>query len=521
MTLDLDLDPIQAAWVELWRARTGGNAEARFAKYRDDPVSFGQEVLGATYWDAQVSTLNALARKRRVSIRGPRKSSKTHTAAHAVLWFISTAPSRVVTIGPSGKQVREQLWARIASEKAASREPLPGECHTVDWRVAPDWYGIGMATDEPDNVRGFHADIDPADLVKGAVKRAASERPRRRLLIIIDEANGIRADILDALQGSMQGDDVYVLMQANPVMAADAQHAYARSHQPGSGFHRIHISAEKIEQDELGCDELFDSVPEALITPAWIASMRKDYGEKHPIYLGDVRGQFSSDAIDWQIVPRYLLDSAEDLELPDDGRPQSRHIGVDVAREGGDRNVAVLWIGGALAAVHTWRTKNDPSSLMTTAGIITQLIKKWGPAGREVPAANVHIDVGMGAGVIDRLRQCGYAVEGVDFGGGPKYDHRRLTGQAQFQNRKSELFWVMRRALEEGEASIPPKYQEVRAQLQWHRYKTVERGGGTLIGMREAKEEIITKHRESPDFADAAVIGLSLGTSSRPTFRVM
>lgn len=518
------LDAPQLAWQEALKVLTGANQATRFAKYRDDPVAFGREVLGATYWAAQVSILNALATHKRVTVRGPRKSSKTHTASHAVLWFMATAPSRVITIGPSERQVKEQLWARIGSEKLAAREELPGVCNVVEWTVAPDWKAIGMSTDKPGNVRGFHSDIDPALLVAGEVKRLTSQKPQRRLLIIVDEANAIAQPIFDALRGSLQGDNTYLLLQANPTLAADSPHFYAKSHQPGSGFHRIHISAEKIEQDEVGSEELFDSVPEVLISPKWIGEMRRDCGHdymKSPIYLADVRGQFSSGAIDWQIVTRPMLDAMATLELCDDGRPESRHIGVDVAREGGDNNVAVLWVGGALAAIHNWKTRNDPSSLMTTAGIIAQLIHTWGPAGRQIPARNVHIDVGMGAGVIDRLRQTGFYVDGVDFGGGAKYDHKRLTGQALFQNRKSELFWVMRRYLEEGEASIPRKYERVWQQLQWHRYKLVEKAGGTQIGMRDHKEELKTRYGESPDYADAAVIGWSRVSASPPSFRVL
>jgi hypothetical protein len=522
MSLDLDLPAEQAAWAEALRLLAGGNAADEFQKYRDDPVGFGRDILGATYWPAQVAILNALATKRRVTIRGPRRSSKTHTAAHAVLWFMSTAPSRVITIGASWNQIEKQLWARIGAEKAKARMELPGVCHTVQWRVAPDWYALGMATDKPVNVRGFHSDIDPAKLIEEEVEKAKDAGPLNRLLLILDEMNGIEAPVIDALRGSMQGRDVYVVYQANPLMSADDPHPYAKSHQPGSGFHRIHISAEKITDDEVGSEELFDEVPKVLVTPEWIEEMRRDYGEKSPIYLSDVRGQFSSAATDWQIIPRYLLEANADLDLPDDGRPESRSIGVDVARAGKDSNVAVLWIGGAIASVKRWKTKNDPASLMTTAGIVTSLIKGWGPAGKPIPAGNVHVDdTGVGGGVVDRLRQCGYYVDAVDFGSGPKYHHRRITGQVQFQNYKAELFWTLRREMEEREVSIPKKYAEVWQELQWHTYDLSPSRGGTMIGMRDDKEKIVKKYGKSPDFADAAVIGRAIGGSRPPSFRVL
>jgi hypothetical protein len=66
-------------------------------------------------------------------------------------------------------------------------------------------------------------------------------------------------------------------------------------------------------------------------------------------------------------------------------------------------------------------------------------------------SGNVHVEVtGLGAGVVDRLRQLNVEVDPVDPGGAPQGEWTHVVGRnIKFQNRRSELYWAARRLLDE------------------------------------------------------------------------
>ena len=133
-------------------------------KYVNRPVGFVREVLGEQSWIGGRAVLRALRDKRRVLICGCRKSSKSHTSAQSVLWMNSTGPTRTIVTSATYTQVRENIFARIRKLHSQSRVPLPGVLGVTSLRVDPTWYAIGISTNKPGNIQGFHADVtlDPA-----------------------------------------------------------------------------------------------------------------------------------------------------------------------------------------------------------------------------------------------------------------------------------------------------------------------------------------------------------------------
>lgn len=517
----------------------GGEAE-RLVVFDERPVDFGVEVLGHTYWDAQEYILNALAKYKRVAIRGCRKSTKTFIAGDAVSYMMSTAPTVCLTTASVGRQVRDQIWARIRKNKTDARIPLPGQMGVTAWRVSPEWFAIGMSTDRPENILGFHAGLTPPEDLENAEEYTGSDSPPdvtrtgvsgkeefedalslfrakrgHRLFILIDEASGVDPEIFDALEGSLAGDNVYCMVQGNPTLSHDSPHPFVRMFNEGSGWHRVHIGADEPGHDPTGSDKCFHSVPEWVIPAGWT---EKAYGgdRESPAYKVFVLGLFAAGSEERLFVPYRLLVEAEErwkcVETP---TVDGYHIGVDVARHGSDKSVAALNVAGKLCAEHEWQTDD----LMETAGIILELMTKWAPEGKRIPARNVHVDIGMGAGVIDRLKQTGHYVDAVDFGERARYDWTHLTGEMRFLNRKSELHWVVRRTMEEGQSCIPRKYTEVWRQAQWCTYDFAEKLGGTEIKMGESKEDIRKAHKRSPDNWDAWVISFSR-SSRLPSYTV-
>lgn len=465
-------------------------------RYRDAPIEFALEVLGQTHWPAQDAIMRALWTHKRVSVRSCKKSSKTQTEAEIALAFLSTGPGVVISTAPTGRQVRELLWQRINALYGTSRVRLPGEMHLTEWRLGPEWYGLGFATDEPANVQGFHAGVLPPDATPEQIIAS-----NRRLLWLIDEAQGIKPFIWTGIEASLSADNVWCLVAGNPLLPADDPHFFPQSqegHLDGIRFHRIHIAARGLERCA-GADECFHGVPSWILRDEWVEQMRREWGEESPEFGAYVNGEFSQQgAAELRVVTRAMLESALSLNAKSE---QGRHMGVDVSRLGRDETVCALVVDGVLEQREAWRGKD----LMASADEIIALAAKW-----NVRDSNVHVDVvGLGAGVVDRLVQRGFRVDGVDFGAEPAEDWSHLLGETRFKNRRAELHWVFRRALQEGLGHVPKHFEHAWQQAQWPRYEPRSEGSTGTVLVIEPKDDIRERYGRSPDDFDAVLLAWS------------
>jgi hypothetical protein len=486
---------------------------ARFADYRGDEIRFLKEVFNMSCWAAQRAIVKAVLQHRMVTIRSCRKGSKTYTLAALAEIFAQLHESVVVTIGPSQDQLKANLWGDIRDLHSRATRPLLGKCDTMQIRIGPKHYVISITTDKVERMQGFHAGVTPPsdnpdrDLTEGEIVerfRSAVEEHQstgRKLVFLIDEAPGVAQVLLDALKGSLSGPDTYVVMAGNPLQDIAADHEFAHSHRPGSGWHRIKITALDGYDDPLDCDEEF-RVPNWILDPAWIKARKKEWGESSPLFRAYVLGQFAAEGSERKIITYEMMEAALQSYYPSE---LGTHIGVDIAREGSDVCVASRWSQGMKTAEYEW---SDPD-LMRTAEIIAALRARWGENGGPLPATNIHLDAtGMGGGVVDRLRQMGLDVDAVDFGTGAEYDWIELTGETTFQNRRTELYWALRRALQEGLAMIPKDYAASWREAQWTEYEVEERASGTHIAAL-SKKKVRAQFGKSPDHIDADILAWS------------
>ncbi len=102
---------------------------------------------------------------------------------------------------------------------------------------------------------------------------------------------------------------------------------------------------------------------------------------------------------------------------------------------------------------------------------------------------------GVGAGVVDQLREQGIPV--LEFRGGmPALDPER------FVNRRAEMFWLLREAMDKGQVDLDPHDLDLAAQLGKLKWKTDGRGRIAV----ESKEDMRKRGVKSPDRADAAAM---------------
>ena len=84
-------------------------------RYRDDPVLFVKEVLGATPYDYQEEFLEAIASgERKMSVRSGHGTGKSTSASWAMLWFLLLRfPNKVVVTAPTSSQLFDALFAEL------------------------------------------------------------------------------------------------------------------------------------------------------------------------------------------------------------------------------------------------------------------------------------------------------------------------------------------------------------------------------------------------------------------------
>ncbi|MCX6785932.1 MAG: hypothetical protein NTZ18_03730 [Candidatus Komeilibacteria bacterium] len=183
--------------------------------------------------------------------------------------------------------------------------------------------------------------------------------------------------------------------------------------------------------------------------------------------------------------------SKEKVELRKElGSMPPTKLGADIAR-GKDFNVYVVR-KGLFAYV---AGKNQSADTMVNVNEIEALIKDL-----DIDPGQVNIDdTGVGGGVVDRLREIGYSVNGVAFGGSAVENER-------FANKKAELFWDLGLWIKDG--GLLDQAGEW-TQITWMKYK--QQSGEKKI-IFEPKEKLKERTRKSPDHADSLALTFNEGS---------
>lgn len=161
-------------------------------------------------------------------------------------------------------------------------------------------------------------------------------------------------------------------------------------------------------------------------------------------------------------------------------------IGVDPARFGDDRT-SIIRRQGRVAHKLESHHKLDT---MAVAGMVARIILAEQPA-------RVFVDVGgLGAGVVDRLRELGYEhiIEAVNFG-------ERAIEADKYRNKRAECWGLMRDWLEESPVQIPD-LDSLHADLMAPGYKFDSNSRLQI----EDKDSIKRRGLASPDEADALAL---------------
>lgn len=166
-------------------------------------------------------------------------------------------------------------------------------------------------------------------------------------------------------------------------------------------------------------------------------------------------------------------------------------IGVDPARFGADATVIVIRQGRDVVRID--RHRGDDT--MTVVGYIIEAIEEWKPD-------MVVIDEGgLGAGIVDRLKEQRYKIKGVNFG-------NKSVNPIMYGNKRAEMWGKMKEWLRT--ASIP-KDRFLKTDLISPMMKPDSRGTIFL----ESKKEMKSRGLASPDAADALAVTFAFPVAHR------
>ena len=177
-------------------------------RYRDDPVLFVKEVLGADPYDYQSEFLEAISSgERKMSVRSGHGTGKSTSASWAMLWFLLLRfPNKVVVTAPTSSQLFDALFAElkrwINELPPHLQQLLTVKSDRVELTSAASEAFISARTsraETPEALAGVHSE---------------------NVLLVVDEASGVPEKVFEAAAGSMSGHSATTLLLSNPTRSS-------------------------------------------------------------------------------------------------------------------------------------------------------------------------------------------------------------------------------------------------------------------------------------------------------------
>ena len=424
--------------------------------YKDDPISFIQNCLGAELDPWQKKFFEIIGDTRKVSIAAGHGVGKSTALCFLCLHtLLFTFPCKGVISAPSTAQLHSALWADlkmwIEHLPPVLKDTIEYTQDLVRLKEAPNESFIRAAVariDQPDALQGVHAE-------SGIV------------LLIVDEAAAVHEKIFESAYGSLSQENAKMILIGNPTRNS------------GYFYETFHRVKDEWTNFQVSC------LNSPRVSQSYINEMRNLYGEDSAMFKVRVLGEFADEEEAGFISPSIIRSAiGRDIEVS----PSSPIIwGLDVARQGRDKSALCKRQGGVITEkVKTWR-KLD---LMSLAGEIMNEFENTEP---DKQCAELLIDsIGLGAGLFDRIAEIGIIpCRGINVS-----ESSALVNECG--NLRAELWYKAREFFEKKMCSIPDDPELIK-ELSAPRYHFDSRGRYLI----ESKDEMRKRGERSPDHADA------------------
>lgn len=476
---------VTVAWAGELRRRVQATAVA--GRWLHDPGLWASECItwpaGSDLVDYQADVLTQLATRRRVAMRGPHGTGKSCIASLATLWFATTRDAagidwKIPTTASAWRHLSHYLWpeirkwSRLINWDVVGREPFSevSELLALNLKLTHG-AATAVASNRAELIEGAHADS---------------------LLYIVDEGKVVPNDTWDAVEGALSGGRESGLPEAFVL-------ALSTPGPPVGRFYDIHSRKPGYEDWTVRHVTLAEAVKAGRISAEWAAQRARQWGEDSAIYQNRVLGEFAASDED-AVIPLAWVEAAVERwhAWVDAGRPPlegRRVLGVDVARSGSDSTVFAPRVGPVVTELVEHRKRD---TMAVTALVQGEL------EDDTVPIVDT---IGVGAGVLDRLRELGVpAVAYTGSAGTKQRDSSRAYG---FVNVRSAAYWRMRELLDpagDSEVALPPD-DLLLSDLTTPTWD-ITTGVPPKIRI-ETKYDVVARLGRSPDRGDAVVMSFA------------
>lgn len=395
---------------------------------------------------------------------------KSAEVSWLILWALAThEDTRGVVTANTQAQLATKTWPEVA------------KWHRL--LICSHWFtftATAIFSADPKHEKTWRIDAIPWN-ERAPEAFAGLHNKGHRILVIFDEASSIPDIIWETVEGALTDENTEIIWAAfgNPTRNTGRfREAFGRL------AHRWHTKQ-------------VDSRTVAGTNDAQIAKWIQDYGEDSDFVRVRVRGLFPR-AGSMQFISSETVENATRRE-PTATPFDPLVMGVDVARFGEDESVIRFRRGRDARSIKPLHFRGVDT--MTLAGRVVQ-------EARERRVDQVFIDVtGVGGGVVDRCRQLGLQVIGINNGGASDVP---VEGES-VANKAAEMWARMREWLRTGGAiDADPQLCQ---QLEGREYGYNAHNEIVL----ERKDDMKKRGLASPDRADGLALTFAYPVAQRAT----
>jgi len=429
-------------------------------RYHKDPVKFAREVIGMEPDDWQCELLEAIANPeiRRVSCKSGHGVGKSSAVAMAAIWHVlMRVPSKTVVTAPTSAQLFDACFAEMKNIAKRLKPPfddlLEIKSDRIELKSSPESTFISCRTsrqEQPEALAGVHS---PSTL------------------LLADESSGIPESVFEAASGSMSGIHATTVLTGNPTR--NTGFFYDTHNRLKENWYTMSVSC----------------IDSKRVSDDFVNDMKNRYGEDSPAYHVRVLGNFPPSESD-TVIPVALIDHAmkNDIKVHED---TVSIWALDVARQGNDSSVLCKRQGPVIHPLTVWNNLD----LMQLSGAVKA---EYDAVSMSKKPVEIIVDsVGLGAGVLDRLRELGLPARGLNVS-------ERSMQKETYINLRAELWFKCKAWLEGMDVKIPHD-DRLWAELAAPRYHFTSSGKIQV----ESKEAMKKRGINSPDRADAVCLSLA------------
>jgi hypothetical protein len=382
---------------------------------------------------------------------------KSALVAWIIGWFMSTRDNpQIIVTANTETQLLTKTWRTLARWYKLM---LNG--HWFDWtatkfsyKQSPEsWYAAATPWNE-NNPEAFAGTHD------------------KHVLVIFDEASNIKDVIWEKIDGAMSTRGAMWICFGNP------------TRNTGRFFEAFH------KYKKWWITRQIDSRDCKHADKVWADRFVEMFGLDADRTRYQILGKFPETETG-KLISTSAVIRAQNTQLePESWILMPKVMGVDVARFGDNFSTICIRQGRKVFPIQVL-PKMD---LMATAHHVAEAIRKERPT-------QVFVDgSGIGAGVVDRLRQLNFSV--VDVNGGNQSQNPR------FLNKRAETWWGLKEFIEDSECELPPdppgksNLTTLKEELTAVSYDYTDKGRIRL----DRKEDLVKEHGFSPDKADALAL---------------